>query len=64
MNSLDKNIIKFFLIGKCISCNGINITKQCVCICDQDHPYDPFVAGMLVDMCPKTDKSIVTYLHE
>lgn len=40
------------------------MTKQCVCICDQDHSYDPFVAGILVDMCPKTDKSITTYLNE
>jgi len=40
------------------------MAKKCVCIADQDHPYDPFVAGMLVYLCPKTDKSIMTYLNE
>ncbi|CAF0756667.1 unnamed protein product [Adineta steineri] len=50
--------------GKFVTCNGINMTKKCVCICDRDHTYDPFVAGMLVDMCPKTDKSIIPYIND
>jgi hypothetical protein len=31
---------------------------------DHDHPYDAFVAGMLVSMCPKTDQSILPYVKE
>ncbi|UJR28229.1 hypothetical protein I4U23_009479 [Adineta vaga] len=50
--------------GKCIACNGINMTKKCVCICDQDHSYDPFIAGMLVNMCPKNDKTAATYIKD
>ncbi len=50
--------------GKFVSCNGINMAKTCVCICDEDHSYDPFIAGMLVGLCAKNDKSIAGYLHE
>jgi hypothetical protein len=52
------------IVGKIVPCNGVNMAKNCVCICDHDHTYDPFVAGMLVNMCSKTDKSIVQYLNE
>ncbi len=40
------------------------MAKQCVCMPDHDHPYDAFVAGMLVSMCPKTDQSILPYVKE
>ncbi|CAF1304398.1 unnamed protein product [Adineta ricciae] len=50
--------------GKTVACNGINMAKKCVSIGDQECGYDPFVAGMLVDMCPKSDKSIATYLKD
>lgn len=53
-----------FPLGKIVPCNGINMAKKCVCIADHDHPYDPFIAGMLVYMCPKNDQSISTYINE
>lgn len=59
-----QSVRSFFFAGKIVPCNGINMAKKCVCIADHDHPYDPFVAGLLVFMCPKTDQSISTYLHE
>lgn len=57
-----KKIIYF--LGKLVPCNGVNMAKKGVCICDEEHTYDPFIAGMLVQMCPKTDKSIIPYINE
>ncbi|CAF0810303.1 unnamed protein product [Rotaria sordida] len=50
--------------GDFVTCNGLNMTKKCVCICNQGQPYDPFFAGLLVTMCPKNDKSVMTYLND
>ena len=55
---------RMFILGKFISCNGISMAKKCVCIGDDEHVYDRFMAGMLINLCPKTDKSIVAYLKE
>jgi hypothetical protein len=53
-----------FILGKIVPCNGISMAKQCVCIPDHDHPYDAFLAGILLSMCSKTDQSILPYLKE
>ncbi|CAF4047095.1 unnamed protein product [Rotaria sp. Silwood2] len=50
--------------GDFVTCNGLNLTKTCVCICNQDQAYDPFFAGLLVTMCSKDDKNVIAYLND
>lgn len=40
------------------------MAKKCVCIGDEEHAYDPFVAGILMTVCPKNDKCLANYLKE
>lgn len=61
---MSRKIHLSILLGKIVPCNGVNMAKKCVCICDENHSYDPFVAGMLINICPKTDKTIMAYLSE
>ncbi|CAF3345767.1 unnamed protein product [Rotaria socialis] len=50
--------------GNCVLCNGLNLTKKCISICNEGYSYDPFFAGLLITLCPKNDKNIATYLED
>lgn len=62
--SIKKKHNKILAAGTCVVCNGINMTKKCLCACNENCPYDPFIAGLLITMCPKDDKSITKYIDE
>ncbi|CAF1546936.1 unnamed protein product, partial [Didymodactylos carnosus] len=50
--------------GKPTVCNGLNMIKTCVSVCDDNHTYDPFLAGVLIGLCSKTDKTIAPYIRD